>query len=103
MSQLIGYPMGSTLLFDGTTVSQVKEEEVNVDLELDELESFRDNRNILDRSDNQELTAEDIQSLKSAGLKGNVSINIKHLNIQSLILKNEWICCLFQGDYFETS
>ncbi|VUZ50041.1 unnamed protein product [Hymenolepis diminuta] len=75
MSQLIGYPMGSTLLFDGTTVTQVKEEEINVDLELDELESSRDNRNLLDRSDNQELTAEDIQSLKSTGLKGDEIIS----------------------------
>ncbi|VDL62017.1 unnamed protein product [Hymenolepis diminuta] len=75
MSQLIGYPMGSTLLFDGTTVTQVKEEEINVDLELDELESSRDNRNLLDRSGNQELTAEDIQSLKSTGLKGDEIIS----------------------------
>nr|CDS27117.1 tRNA (adenine N(1)) methyltransferase [Hymenolepis microstoma] len=75
MSQLIGYPMGSTLLFDGTAVTQVKEEEINVNSEIYELESSRDNRNLFDRSDNQTLTAEDIQCLKSTGFKGNAIIS----------------------------
>lgn len=74
MSQIIGFPMGATFFFDGTNVTQVKEEELNVE-GLDEVESSKDNRHIFDRSDNQILTAEDVQSLKSSGSSGNVRIS----------------------------
>ncbi|KAM7533608.1 hypothetical protein Aperf_G00000127382 [Anoplocephala perfoliata] len=74
MSQVIGFPMGATFFFDGTNVTQVKEEELNVE-GLDELESSKDNRHIHDRSDNQILTAEDVKSLKSTGSSGNAIIS----------------------------
>ncbi|KAL5965818.1 tRNA adenine 58 N 1 methyltransferase non-catalytic subunit TRM6 [Taenia solium] len=72
-STIIGYPMGSTFYFDGTTVTQVKADEVA--LEPVDVESSKDNRHLLDRSENQLLTAEDIQSLKSTGSTGNAIIS----------------------------
>lgn len=69
-SNIIGYPMGSTFYFDGTTVTQVKADEIA--LEPVDVESSKDNRHLLDRSENQLLTAEEIQSLKSTGFSGNV-------------------------------
>ncbi|VDN98510.1 unnamed protein product [Rodentolepis nana] len=97
MSQLIGYPMGSTFLYDGTTVTQVKEEEITVNLEPYELESSRDNRNLLDRSDNQILTAEDIQSLRSTGFKGDVGVYINDLNFQNPIKKLNLVILFFEA------
>ena len=64
--------MGSTFYFDGTAVAQVKEDEIAV--KSVDSESSKDNRNLLDRSDNQLLTAEEIRSLKSAGSSGNVRL-----------------------------
>ncbi|VDK37048.1 unnamed protein product [Taenia asiatica] len=72
-STIIGYPMGSTFYFDGTTVTQVKADEIA--LEPVDVESSKDNRHLLDRSENQLLTAEDIQSLKSTGSTGNAIIS----------------------------
>lgn len=72
-SAIIGYPMGSTFYFDGTSVTQVKADEIT--LETVDVESSKDNRHLLDRSENQLLTADDIQSLKSTGSTGNAIIS----------------------------
>ena len=64
--------MGSTFYFDGSAVTQVKEDEITI--EGVDTESSRDNRNLLDRSDNQLLTAEEIRNLKSTGFSGNVCL-----------------------------
>ncbi|VDM16478.1 unnamed protein product [Hydatigera taeniaeformis] len=72
-STIIGYPMGSTFYFDGTRVAQVKADEIA--LEPVDVEFSKDNRHLLDRSENQLLTAEDIQSLKSTGSTGNAIIS----------------------------
>ena len=64
--------MGSTFFYDGTNVVQVKEEEITIE-GVDTMSS-KDNRNLMDCSENQWLTSDDIKSLKSAGSTGNVCL-----------------------------
>lgn len=71
MSALIGFPIGATFYFDGTDITQIENSEVA--LEGVATESAKDNRNLLDRSDNQCLTTEALQGLKFAGTSGNAS------------------------------
>lgn len=64
--------MGSTFHYDGTNVTQIKEEDITV--YGAEVESSKDNRNLTDRSENQLLTSHDIKILKSSGSTGNVCV-----------------------------
>ncbi|VDD75251.1 unnamed protein product [Mesocestoides corti] len=73
ISSIIGYPLGATFYFDGTKVTQVECDDIA--LEGIETQSSKDNRHLLDRSENQLLTADDIKDLKSAGSTGNVIIS----------------------------
>nr|VZI49578.1 unnamed protein product [Spirometra erinaceieuropaei] len=73
ISCIIGYPIGTTFLFDGVTAKPLRSTASSEDLKIEDLntESSRDNRNLHDRSENQYLSAEEIRSLKSSGATGN--------------------------------
>ncbi len=88
ISSIIGYPIGATFFFDGNNVTLLESNDIA--LEGVEAESSKDNRHLLDRSDNQCLTPEEIQSLKSTGSTGNVSFNyyfLKRKPFQEIISK----------------
>ncbi|VDN10459.1 unnamed protein product [Dibothriocephalus latus] len=72
ISCIIGYPIGTTFLFDGVTAKPLLSP-ASEDLKIEDLntDSSKDNRNLHDRSENQYLSAEEIRVLKSSGATGN--------------------------------